>query len=708
MATAAQTVTKGASSLEWFGHFLKEELSPYPGRGLLVTRIVVATTVMMILTLVFRLPYGAYGAIFAMTISRENPQTTINEAKTIVVAFAFSVVYVLVGAMLFLADPMTRFVWVIGTLFLMFYALRVLNNYTAGARFGYLLIITIPLWDEHISAGLRVENTLWAFGVICLASIIAALFELVYASLKPRDDLVQSIAERLTAVEDLLSCYVEARPVDGRTEQRVANLALVGTSRLRRFLQRSGYSPHYAEQMGAVVALVGRIIDIAANLTQLSSDLSKDDQPGIRELANSIGRIRVALVNGQIPSPTNLTRAFHRVPLLQELEATASLVPAVFTGSQSLSAFSPQPASGDRPARFFVPDAFSNSEHIKFALRGCLAASLCYIIYNAKDWPGISTSVTTCFLTALSTIGSSHQKQILRIAGAIVGGLVLGIGAQIFILPFLDSVTGFTLLFLAVTIPAVWVATSGPRLSYFGVQILVAFYLINLSEFKVQTSLVLARDRVIGIFLGLLMMWLAFDRLWGSPAIVEMKKAFAANMLVLAQFVREPVSKDMKVAIEQSYTLRETINKNFENIRNLADHVVLEFGPARQQHLAWRNRIVRWQPQLRALFLIRIALWKYRTQLPSFELPTSVVTAQREFDHQSAEMLESLADRMEGKASAQRGDVQESLARLERVIESECLDQPQVLRTRLQTFLLLSSKAANLQVSLSDAVEHRA
>ena len=204
------------------------------------------------------------------------------------------------------------------------------------------------------------------------------------------------------------------------------------------------------------------------------------------------------------------------------------------------------------------------------------------------------------------------------------------------------------------------------------------------------------------------MMWLAFDRLWGSPAIVEMKKVFIANVLVLAQFVREPVSKDIKVAIEHSYTLRETINKNFENVRNLADHVLLEFGPAREQHLAWRNRIVQWQPQLRALFLLRIALWKYRTQLPSFELPTNVLAAQREFDHQSAEMLESLADRMEGKAAAQRGDVQESLARLERAIESGYLEQPQVLRTRLQTFLLLSSNAANLQLSLSNAIEHRA
>src|SRR5246127_8289 len=239
MATVAQTISSPNSPFHWFWRFLNEELSPYPGRGALVARIVVATTIMMIITLVFRLPYGAYGAIFAMTISRENPQATVNAAKTIVVAFAFSVVYVLAGAMLFLADPTTRLVWVIGTFFLMFYALRVVNNYTAAARFGYLLIITIPLWDEHISSGLRVENTLWAFGVICFSSIIAALIEPVYANLRPRDDLVQSIAERLAAIEDLLNCYIESRPADARTEEKISRLALVGTSRLRRFLHRS-------------------------------------------------------------------------------------------------------------------------------------------------------------------------------------------------------------------------------------------------------------------------------------------------------------------------------------------------------------------------------------------------------------------------------------------------------------------------------------
>src|ERR1700674_3707459 len=86
-----------------------------------------------------------------------------------------------------------------------------------------------------------------------------------------------------------------------------------------------------------------------------------------------------------------------------------------------------------------------------------------------------------------------------------------------------------------------WFITSSPRLSYFGVQVALAFYLINVQEFKIQTSLAVARDRVVGILLGLFMMWLVFDQLGGSPAAVEMKRIFISNLRLLAQLVREPL-----------------------------------------------------------------------------------------------------------------------------------------------------------------------
>jgi multidrug resistance protein MdtO len=55
-------------------------------------------------------------------------------------------------------------------------------------------------------------------------------------------------------------------------------------------------------------------------------------------------------------------------------------------------------------------------------------------------------------------------------------------GSQIFILPHLDSIAGFVLFLVAVTAFAAWFMTSSPRLSSFGIQVAVAFYLINLSK----------------------------------------------------------------------------------------------------------------------------------------------------------------------------------------------------------------------------------
>jgi outer membrane protein TolC len=123
----------------------------------------------------------------------------------------------------------------------------------------------------------------------------------------------------------------------------------------------------------------------------------------------------------------------------------------------------------------------------------------------------------TCFFTALSTIGSSRQKQALRLSGFLVGGLVLGMGAQIFVLPYLDSIFGFTILFIVVTGLASWFATCSPRLSFFGLRIAISFYLIHLQEFAIQTSLAVARDRVVGVLLGLFIMWLVYAQLCASP-----------------------------------------------------------------------------------------------------------------------------------------------------------------------------------------------
>ncbi len=706
MATAAATLARWSPSLRWFRNFLRDELAPYPGRGLLVARMVVAATFVMLITMTFRIPYGAYGAIYALTISRENPDATLKAVRTIVIWFGAAVADVLLGSIFFSGDPLLRLVWVLATLFVTFYALSALANYNAAARFGYLVIITIPLWDRQISATLKVEDTLWAVAAVSIASLVTVAIELIFAELKPWDDLVVSVAERLRWVEVLLRCRADGI-VEKISEQRVARLSVLGMSRLRRDLHRSGYAPQYAETMGAVVAFTGRLVDIAANLTWFSAQAPDEDRNRLTRLAENIAGIRDDLLNGRVPTlihPAPDAEPAETIPLLREMEQAVILIPEAFTGAQSIARYV-RPAEPAKPSTsLFASDAFTHTNHIRFGIRGGLAAGLCYITYNLIAWPGLSTAMVTCLLTALTTIGSSRQKQVLRFGGALVGGVVIGIGAQIFILPALDSIAGFTLLFVAVTFIAAWFATSGPRLSYFGVQIAVAFYLMNLQEFKFQTSLETGWDRVAGIMLGLVAMWLVFDQLWGAPAAVAMKRAFIATVRLLARLFVEPGAVDQAAAIEQSYALRETIGASLDRFREQADAVMLEFGSGRERDVALRAQLLQWQLRLRSVFVARVALLKYRLRLAGFELPEPILAAQQEFDLSLAALLEGMAGRLEGKA-AQPQSIEQALQRLEQAVRDCCpAEPPEHLAAQLRSFLPLSRRVYNLLRSVADEI----
>ena len=198
------------------------------------------------------------------------------------------------------------------------------------------------------------------------------------------------------------------------------------------------------------------------------------------------------------------------------------------------------------------------------------------------------------------------------------------------------------------------------------------------------------------------MMWLVFDQLWWSaPAAVQMKRTFISTLRSLAQFAREPVSKDTRVAVDRSLSLRETINKNFDKVRSVGDAVLFEFGPSRHQDLAVRDRIRQWQPQLRVLFLTRIALLKYRLKFPGFELPPSVASAQEEFDEELAKTLDAMADRLEGKPAERDYQFEAASKRLDETIETQRAEELEpALAAELQTFVALSRRVENLTTSL--------
>jgi multidrug resistance protein MdtO len=270
-------------------------------------------------------------------------------------------------------------------------------------------------------------------------------------------------------------------------------------------------------------------------------------------------------------------------------------------------------------------------------------------------------------------------------------------GAQIFLLPYVDTIFGFTILYIVVTAISAWVMTSSPRISYCGVQIALAFYLVHLQSYKFEISLSIARDRVVGVLVGLFAMWLIFDQLWGHPAADDMRKTFIANLRLLAQLAREPDLGDRRDALRRIYSLGQTINGNFDQVRNLGDAVIFEFGASRAADLALRDRLRQWQSKLRALFLIRGAMLRYRLAVPGFELPPGMEPAQEQFDHELSETLDGMADSLEGNPAPRVAHLDQALAR----VESDAAAHP---APHLNDFLALCRTETQLALSVGYAV----
>jgi multidrug resistance protein MdtO len=621
MATRASQLDQPAArqtvSWPWVREFIRWEIAPYPGRVNTVVRMTVTATLAMIIVETFRIPNAFLAALFSILLARENLAATWRAGRILVLAFVGASLYTLLGMILFRGYPITHFFWVIGSLYLIFFVIRTTINYAAALAFAIPIGVTLPVWDRSLPSQVQVEGTLWPVLIVAVAAGVTVGTEALYLIFDCSDPLIASVDDLLLVVQQVAESIASAHAPPKSILDRVLQYRMIGTGRLTVALQRQGLDPTRRAQRSALISLAGRLIRLAASLERSPHRPSDDEAIRLRAFSARLGAIRTELRGSGAISPSLATlegQPSSRFPMLQEMERTVAAIPEVFQRVEIVDGLH-NSQGRDWWRALFLPDAFENPEYQRFALAGCVAATACYVIYTALDWPGIGpTSVLTCIVTALTTIGFSLQAQFLRIAGFVVGGLVMGISAQILILPGIDSIFGFTLFFAAGTAIAAWFATSSPRLSFFGVQMALAFYFVNLQDSHIQTDLTIARDKVIGVLLGILAMGFIFDRFGAKSDAEQLQKLLVRNIRMLAQLGVCPVVSDRANAVSQINRLRSQINENFTRLESQTDaaRIEFEFRHRREKDVAECERIQRAQPALRSIFLLELTLLSYR------------------------------------------------------------------------------------------------
>jgi len=186
----------------------------------------------------------------------------------------------------------------------------------------------------------------------------------------------------------------------------------------------------------------------------------------------------------------------------------------------------------------------------------------------------------------------------------LVGGCILGIGSQILLIPLVENLSEFSIIFGGGMFICAWIATSGPRLAFAGAQMALAYDLVTLNRFGITTSLIPARDAILGILLGLSAMWLIYDHLWATPSATAHKQTFILALRELATIAGTPHTAALKHE-------RERIGRIFEDLRSFVDSQIFEPHVTDESEEFLAKRLGKWQSLTSALSLILFGLLEH-------------------------------------------------------------------------------------------------
>jgi len=177
------------------------------------------------------------------------------------------------------------------------------------------------------------------------------------------------------------------------------------------------------------------------------------------------------------------------------------------------------------------------------------------VLYSLLDWPGIHTAFLTCYIVSLGTTAETVEKLTLRILGCLVGAAA-GYGTMIFLIPYLTSISALMAVVFAGAWAAGYVSAGSPRISYAGFQITFAFFLCVIQGPSPAFDLSTARDRVIGILLGNVVVYLLFTNLWPlsirkriDPAIASLLRCLGAMMSAANSSARRALASQAQTAL---------------------------------------------------------------------------------------------------------------------------------------------------------------
>ncbi|WP_165285920.1 FUSC family protein [Yersinia pseudotuberculosis] len=538
----------------------KADLAFFPGRVAMAWRVAVLCALMAMIAMIYGIPESAISCYLIIFVMKPDG------VESMVMAVAITILVSLVVGLVFLLIHFTleaaplRMAALIVSSFLFLYLGSASKLGPVGSIIALVIAYVMTLLSNIPMGEVATRGLLYAWLMAVSPMLLIIGFNLFFGR-APQTLLRASLAERLSTVAETLR------------HPNAANMARVGEQLQEgqhEHQQRALFVRIFHLRPSAEAAWLESAVKSSYRLLLVTSALPPTSPEAVRlELAAYCSDAAQAIASGDLAAPPHFAIEDTSDEINEIRNALIAL--ANTDNGQDLDA----PKSS-----FFAADALTNPVHQQFALKTTAAALICYLIYTALDWQDIHTAMITCYVAALGTTGETVHKLVLRIIGCLIGAL-MGVLSIIFIIPHMSDIGQLMALVFGCILVAAWVACGSERIAYAGVQVGLAFLLTVLQGFGPSTDMGVALDRVLGILLGNLVVYLIFSRLWPvaiTDAVhVHISRALKGltNLAALSPDARP-------AALREATTVEAEITKAQEELA-LIPFEPVQFRPSRKE-----------------------------------------------------------------------------------------------------------------------------
>ena len=583
------------------------EMVPVPGRMEGTLRFALASALATLALLILQAPpiFYAPSLFMLFLVSHDTPYHCFRDLATCV---SFATLGTATALLLVIAtgnEPVARVVGVGVFTFLATFFFRTCAMPLAPLSFGCLAYMTISLWENHLRAERILHLSVWPVGTLATVAGSGVLVDYLFNRSDPLLTLRREIKARYAALEQLFQlCATRTDTV--RTEKQSAIVrpyAVSGEGHLHVLLERiskcNSCSNTELTHLRAIILMLDRLLVLGASFAA-NNNCEAVNPVRLQCISRAIvaaGEGHLERVRDILGDPQTLMAGE-----LDEIERTLrhladSRQSNAAEATPEGPAEGPQVASSSRSStncftHLLLPDAFTNYDYFIYALKLSVCATICYVFYNGVKWPGIGTAIYfTVYFTGLSTTGASNRKLLFRVIGSAIGGLVLGIGCLAFAFPNIEGVPGFLMVIAALAFLGAWIGAS-PYFGYIGLQTTYAFNLLAFERFSAPNQMTPARDRLLGIALGFLVMFVIFHQVRPERTVDTMRRLLARLLRAQAELIPLLNAESNAARNARTVEIKKQVAATVVNLQSFADVVKFEFPPDRAADMRLSNELL--------------------------------------------------------------------------------------------------------------------